>query len=130
MTARDSLAGCRILVVEDEYLLADELSADLRDSGACVVGPAGTVEAALALLGGGALIAGAILDMSLCGEMAFGVADRLRERGVPFVFTTGYDASQIPARFRHIQRFEKPLDMENVKRALALRIRRRTARPT
>lgn len=114
----DSLAGRHLLVVEDEYLLADDLAATVRARGASVVGPAASLEDAMALLDGGEAVDGAVLDINLQGEKAYGVADLLVTRGVPFVFATGYDASAIPERFAAVARCEKPVDAAQLIRAL------------
>ena len=58
------------------------------------------------------------LDVNLRGEMAFPVADLLIQRGVPFIFTTGYDESVIPDRFANILRCEKPIAVDGIIRAL------------
>ncbi|MEH3046286.1 response regulator [Sphingomonas adhaesiva] len=100
-----------ILIVEDEYLLADELRMELEEVGAIVVGPAGSVSDALALIGSDAPIDGAILDVNLGGQLAFPVADRLVRRGVPTVFTTGYDEAAIPDRFAAVERCRKPVNI-------------------
>jgi DNA-binding response OmpR family regulator len=119
--AEISLQGCRILAVEDEYMLADDLRAELENAGAIVIGPAATVQSAMALVRDEARIDGAILDVNLGGEMVYPVADLLMERGVPIAFTTGYDASAIPARFRDIPRCEKPISMAKVVQGLGRR---------
>lgn len=113
-----TLRNCRILVVEDEYYLAEELDVELQEAGAKVLGPVGTVEDALAIIAGEADIDAAILDASVRGQMIFPAADALVERGTPFVFATGYDASIIPARFKHIERCEKPVDTTRLMRAI------------
>lgn len=115
--AEPSFQGHRLLVVEDEYFLAQEVCEGLKDMGAEIVGPAGSVDDALALIEGGTLH-GAVLDVNLGGEPVFPVADRLAERGVPFLFTTGYDASAIPDRFGAVVRCEKPVDVDRVVRAI------------
>jgi CheY-like chemotaxis protein len=114
-----SLSSLSILVVEDEYMLAMELRSYLAEAGAIVVGPVGTIEDALALIDATPRIDIAILDASLQGEMVYPVADRLEGKHIPFVFTTGYDASIIPARFKHIERFDKPTSMSRVGRAIS-----------
>jgi CheY-like chemotaxis protein len=83
------LNGRRILVVEDEALLALDIAATLEEAGAEVVGPAGSLKAALALAGG-ELLSGAVVDMRLGNEEARAVADTLGRRGVPFAFHTGH----------------------------------------
>jgi DNA-binding NtrC family response regulator len=113
-----SLSGCTILVVEDEYLLADDLCSELADRDATVVGPAATVEQGVALLEESGDLNGAILDVNLRGEPVFPLADALMARNVPFVFTTGYDASAIPERFDHVSRCEKPVHIGRVVEAI------------
>lgn len=103
-----NLDGSRILIVEDEYFLADDLSEALREAGAEVLGPIPSVDAATAFVTGGAAIDAAILDINLHGEMVFPVADALRDRGIPFAFVTGYDQSAVPDRFAEVPRLEKP----------------------
>jgi hypothetical protein len=61
---------------------------------------------------------GAVLDINMRGEMIFPVADALKERGVRFIFTTGYDSEAIPERYRAMARCEKPLDMVEIVEAL------------
>ena len=113
------LHRCRILVVEDEYLLADELAMELGDEGATVLGPVPSIERAMALLDGQALPHGAILDVNLSGEPVFRLADVLAERGVPMIFTTGYDPSAFPERFAHVPRCEKPFNIGRITAALS-----------
>lgn len=112
-----SLHGCRILVVEDEYVLADDLADILAGAGAVVIGPVGSIAKAFAAIAEEALD-GAILDINLRGEMAFTVADRLTERNVVFLFATGYDSTIIPERFEQVTRCEKPVDLHRVAAAL------------
>ena len=114
-----TLDRCRILLVEDEYLLADELATELTDRGATVLGPVPNVAAALALIAGDEPVNGAILDVNLGGELAFPVADVLLKRGVPVILTTGYDAAALPERFRHLPRCEKPVSIARITAALS-----------
>lgn len=116
--AERTLRECRILIVEDEYLLADDLRDELRRAGAMVVGMAATVDAALALIAAETRLDGAILDVNFGGQPAFPVADALHRRGVPFLFATGYDASVIPARFGSVVRCEKPINLRHVVKAI------------
>lgn len=118
-----TLHNCRVLVVEDDYMLADDLVTELGDFGAVVIGPAGTVEDAIALITAEPHIDGVVLDVNLRGEMAFPVADLLAERNVPFVFTTGYDAGVFPTRFAHAPRCYKPISMAHVTEAIGRLIR-------
>jgi len=99
-----------VLVVEDEYFLADDMSRALASLGAEIVGPVPTRDQALALLTSDERIDAAVLDINLRGEMVFAVADVLRERGVPFVFATGYDKTAVPPNYQEVPRWEKPFD--------------------
>lgn len=108
----------RVLVVEDEYFLADDIARALVRLGAETVGPVPTRDAALACLEGEGRIDACVLDINLRGEMAFAVADALLARGVPFVFATGYDQALVPAAYGHIRRWEKPFHPERLAQAL------------
>lgn len=114
-----SLHGRRILVVEDEYLIADEIAAELGHTGAEILGPAGSVEDAIALIDACGHIDGAVLDMNLRGETVFPVAERLQERDVPFVFATGYDRLPLPPRYADVHWCEKPVDSAQLVDAIA-----------
>jgi DNA-binding response OmpR family regulator len=83
------LSGMKILVVEDEPLLAMASADLLADSGYAVAGPASSVKQGMQLIEQDA-IDGAILDINLRGEMVFPLADALAERAIPFVYVTGY----------------------------------------
>jgi len=109
-----TLRNCRILVVEDEYLLADDLCNALTDAGAIVLGPVPEVEEALALIEREPHIDAAVLDVNLRGGMVFPVADALRDRNVPFALATGYDGWTLPERFSDVLRLEKPFRPERL----------------
>jgi DNA-binding response OmpR family regulator len=113
-----SLHGRRILVVEDEYMIANELRSELENEGAVVVGPAGRLETAFELLESDARIDSAVLDVNLGGDDVFPIAAALTERKVPFVFATGYEASAIPVQFSGVPVCDKPLEMRWLKKAL------------
>ena len=112
------LVGCRVLLVEDEYLIADELGQLLNLHRAVLIGPVPTLEIALAVVQMEERIDGAVIDINLRGQSAFPVADALAARGVPFVFATGYSASAVPDRYEHIRIWEKPYRLEDLVRAL------------
>ena len=120
-----TLAGRRVLVVEDEYLLADDMAQALRKLGAEVVGPVPSTDKALALLSSDEPIDGAVLDINLRGQPAFPVADLLRERGVPFVFATGYDQATVPPAYDNVPRWEKPFNMQDLVSVLPAIVRKR-----
>lgn len=93
-----ALFGRKIMVVEDNYLVAEHVRDILVRRGCDVVGPAGHVSRALELINRTAILHGALLDINLGEEFCFPVAFTLLERAVPFVFLTGYDTrSIIPA---------------------------------
>jgi CheY-like chemotaxis protein len=114
-----SLQGRRVLVAEDEYMLAEDLREALEQQGAEVMGPVATVADALALLKEGPAPYVAILDINLRGEMVYPVADVLRAMGIPFLFATGYDAQAIPEAYADIPRAEKPLELKQPRLKIA-----------
>lgn len=113
-----SLQGRRVLIVEDEYMIADDMALDLKCFGADVIGPVASVEQALTCLNQHQNVDGAVVDVNLGGEMAYAVADELAKRGVPFVFATGYERGTIPQRYGHITLCEKPVEAASIARAL------------
>ena len=115
---RAPLSGRRVLVVEDEYFLADDISRALRSVGADVLGPVGEIEDALRILHDGSVIDGAVLDVNLRSEMVFPIAQELKSRHVPFVFTTGYDPVSIAPEFQDVLLWEKPIDVPAMIRGL------------
>jgi ActR/RegA family two-component response regulator len=117
---RNALRGRRLLIVEDDYMVALELVRSLEEQGVEVLGPAGSVEDALALVEQeGARMDGAVLDINLRNKRVYPVAEALAARGVPFIFATGYDALVIPEGYAHVPRCEKPLDKALLARVLA-----------
>jgi CheY-like chemotaxis protein len=117
-TANEGLAHRRVLVVEDEYFIADDMAHSLEKLGAEVVGPVPTRDRALAVLSSGERIDAAVLDINLREESVFPVAEILRQLGVPFVFATGYDESSIPAAYREVPRWEKPFKPDQLAKML------------
>lgn len=112
------LANRRILILEDEYFLADDISRELTSLGARIIGPMAEMEQAAGLVESGAVIDAAVLDVNVRSEMVFPLARKLRSRDVPFIFTTGYDRRSIPAEFEDVSLWEKPLDLEAMSREL------------
>jgi DNA-binding response OmpR family regulator len=119
VTVPDALTDRRILVVEDEYILARQLVRALTQEGALVLGPVSDVAGALAMVADRShRIDIAILDVNLVGEQVYPVADALIQRGVPFLFASGYDAGTSEARFAGIRHLVKPLMMKSLIAAL------------
>jgi DNA-binding response OmpR family regulator len=113
------LARCRILVVEDEALIAMDLEWTLRERGCEVVGPVATLADAVHAAATEHPLDGAILDVNLGHERVFPVADVLADRGVPFMFLTGYEREILPARHRGRTVLAKPYRTEELVRLLA-----------
>src|ERR1700757_2183399 len=104
-----SLNGLRLLVVEDETLVAMMLEVMLDAMGCVVVGVAGTLSRGLALADNESVpLDGAILDVNLGGEKVYPVAARLAEREGPFIFCTGYGLAGLAADFAHVPTLAKP----------------------
>jgi len=109
----------RILIVEDEYLIAQDLADDVRLLGFDVVGPVGTLDDALDLVDAEPDIDAAFLDVNLNGERVYAVADKLIERQVSMVLMTGYDESTIPSCYASIDSFTKPVTHAMLSDAIA-----------
>jgi DNA-binding response OmpR family regulator len=99
--------------VEDETIIALELDDFFKSVGFNVVGPFGNLTQATQALAAEA-IDFAILDTNLNGEMVYPLAEELLRHGIPFLFLTGYDASDLPDRFRTIPRVSKPFDQSHL----------------
>lgn len=104
-----ALAGRRVLVVEDDWLVANETAQLLQSVGAVIVGPAPDVERARALLQASEIDA-ALIDINLNGVVSYEIADLLFQRGVKFAFMTGYTREVLPRRFANTPMHEKPFD--------------------
>lgn len=110
--------GLRVLVVEDEYLVALLLEEDLRSAGCTIAGPHTSLSAANAAARGEP-VGLAILDVNLNGEMVYPLAEELADRGVPLVFLSGYDIGHFPERFKTTPRVGKPHDRAALLREIA-----------
>ena len=113
----------RVLVVEDEIMIRMLLEDMLDDLGYEVVGTAGTLDEALGLARQ-ADVDLAILDVNLNGNPVYPVADALAARKVPFMFSTGYGEQGLPESYRDCQLLQKPFQLENLERALAMVVSR------
>lgn len=108
------LVGRRILVVENDRLMAEELQHGLAEQGAHVVGLAFTVDQALHYIDRHPYLDAVVLDVRLGEELSFPVADLLVERRVPFLFATAFPDWAIPSTYAGIARMRKPVNAAKV----------------
>jgi len=110
----------RILVIEDEWMLAHAIADAIQRLGHEAVGPSGRLGEAMTLAKHESLD-GAVLDLNLRGEMTFPIAKILTERGLPFIFLTGYDPHSVPGEYAKVPVLEKPFtDADLVANLLSL----------
>ncbi|MGR3453734.1 hypothetical protein [Pseudooceanicola sp.] len=96
----------RVLVVEDDYIQAQDISRFVRGTGGQVLGPAGSLERGLEYVD---LADAAVLDINLDGHLVFPLADALMQRNVPIVFYTGSEDQTVPSRFWEVPLVRKPV---------------------
>jgi CheY-like chemotaxis protein len=108
----------RLLVVEDDSLIALELCADLSALGGEIVGPAATVAEAMKLIADWTQLDAAVLDVNLAGHSVYPVAELLEARGVPFVFCSGYQQLDDHARYVDWPLVRKPVSVRLLDREL------------
>jgi len=113
-----AFAGRRVLIVEDESLVAMLLETILEDMGCVPVGPAATVDEGLQLVADPTPIDAALLDVNVAGRQVFPIAEALKARGVPFVFSTGYGEGGLPDEWRGQPTLQKPFTESAVRDAL------------
>jgi len=117
----------RVLVVEDEYLVAAEIASILEDAGHSVLGPVGSVNTATALLRDEAKPDIAIIDVNLRGQSAAPIAECMSELGVPFCVCTGYRSSDLRASFGDdVATVQKPVTPAGILHAIDQIIRNMT----
>jgi len=117
------LKGVRVLLVEDQMIVAMQIEDMLRAAGCEVVGPVGTLQAAITLAHEEALNA-AVLDINLDGEKVYPAAEELQARGIPFILATGYGESTLPEQWRDKPRLSKPFQREQLEQLLTSVARR------
>ena len=108
----------RVLLVEDEIFVVWLVEDMLADLGCAVVGPASSVNQALAMIDAEAIDA-AVLDVNLNGQMSYPIADALAARGVPFVLSTGYDKDTLPDGYQTFPVLQKPIQRSELSDTLA-----------
>ena len=111
------LKGLRVLVVEDEALVALQLEDMLADLGCAVIRPASRVGRALDLLARQEVDA-AVLDLNVAGELVYPVADALQSRGLPYIFATGYGAAGLTMPYRRRPVLQKPFLQSDLRKAM------------
>jgi two-component SAPR family response regulator len=97
-----------VLIVEDEWLIAEDHAAVLREASHKVVGPCASVAAAITAIGENAVDL-ALLDIELRGEKSYPLAERLQNMNIPFAFVTGYGARDVPPAMRDHEVLPKPV---------------------
>ena len=118
MSDPDALKGRRVFVVEDEMMIAMLVEDMLADLGCSVVGPAHGLEAALEIARSDNAIDAALLDVNLAGQPVFAVADALRAKGVPAIFSTGYGEAGLRDVDQGSPVLQKPFRAGDLARAL------------
>jgi PAS domain S-box-containing protein len=108
----------RLLIVEDEMLVAMELASALASEGWDVIGPAATLEEAFQILGDADGLDIAILDINLNGQLVYPIADLLQTRGIPFLFCTGYERPHQVDRYPGCPVLRKPANLRQVNEEL------------
>jgi CheY-like chemotaxis protein len=116
-----TLSDQRVLVAEDDYVVAQQMAHELRELGARIVGPVATPDAALQLACEHRLDA-AVLDINLRGGAVYPVADLLSRKGVPFLFATAYDLRAMPKRYAEVRVYDKAAQVLTLAEALSLEL--------
>lgn len=110
--------GKRILIVEDEFLIAIHVADIMTGLGFDVVGPVGHIDQAMGVINTDDVV-GAILDVNLSGHLVFPLAEQLAARNIPFILTSGYESDGLPPKWRPRPHLRKPV-MERELARLAL----------
>ncbi|MCJ7598282.1 MAG: response regulator [Methyloceanibacter sp.] len=112
------MAATRILVVEDEFLIALDIAGVLEQAGIAVIGPVSTVTEAMNAIAQEEMH-GALLDAHLAGEPVVRIADALKAKAIPFAFVSGYGPEQLPAAYRGVPLVKKPFTGKDLLDAVA-----------
>ncbi|WP_407179962.1 response regulator [Bradyrhizobium sp. STM 3562] len=119
------LAGCRVLLVEEQHVISNELRTALRENGAELIGPIATISEAMRLVDDDFFDV-ALIDTNLHDSLAYAIADELVRQRIPFVFAVACNAGPIPDRFADVSRWEQPFDAGEILSDLALHCKRAT----
>lgn len=112
------MAALRILVVEDEFLIALDIAGVLEQAGIAVIGPVSTVTEAMNAIAQEEM-RGALLDAHLAGDPVGCIADALKAKAIPFAFVSGYGLEQLPADHRGVPLVRKPFTGKDLLDAVA-----------
>ena len=127
-TEQLSLEGLKVLVVEDNYVLAESMRWALQGLGCEVIGPVPTSQKALELMDA-ATIDVAILDIDLQGLSSTPIARKLGDLGLPFLFLTGYESvALLPDDLHEVRCLTKPVDPDDLAQAILEQMRENDAR--
>jgi CheY-like chemotaxis protein len=118
LVTTSALRDRRILVVEDEFLIAMNLVEALESAGSVVVGPVASVDKAISKIESEAHIDAAVVDVNLGGVLALPVADMLVARKIPFIFTSGYEDNVLKTRYSQVKNCLKPYQFRSMEEAL------------
>ena len=113
MEPEHSEAPPRVLIVEDEWLIAMDLQDKLEEAGYCIVGPAHSVTAALDMIARESLDAG-LLDLHVGSETSYTIAEALKRRGIPFAFLTGHSRADLDTEFHNEPLMCKPVSVDEL----------------
>ncbi|HEV2362841.1 MAG TPA: response regulator [Caulobacteraceae bacterium] len=119
-TVMDEGKERRVLVVEDEAMIALLIEDMLSDLGCAVIGPAYGLDEGLELARRAGPVDAALLDVNLAGQPVYAIADELRAKGVPMIFSTGYGDAGLREVDRGVPVVRKPFRAEELAKALEL----------
>jgi DNA-binding NtrC family response regulator len=118
------LPSFKILIVEDEYFIAQDLAEAFTDIGSEVLGPVPSIDQAMEVIRD-QVVHAAVLDINIQDQMVFPVADILTRRDIPFVFASGYDEKTVPQSYQGVPRWEKPFAAGDIAEFLSDLLRER-----
>jgi two-component SAPR family response regulator len=104
-------------VLEDEWLIAEQISSALSEAGYDVVGPVGRVEQAIALVRSGGVDA-ALIDINVHNDRSFRLAEQLVEQTIPFAFLSGYSGTELPRHLAGRPLMQKPVTASTLRRCV------------
>jgi CheY-like chemotaxis protein len=116
--SKQELSNRKVLVVEDEMMIAMLIEDMLDEFGCVLVGPATTVPRALELIGKESIDI-AILDLNLDGQDTYAIADALQQKKIPFIFATGYGSTVLRKKHGNRPILQKPFQQTDLEMALA-----------